>query len=138
MYLISTAWGYYRHAFHLALVWSGRATRAEYWFFVVVHAAMTGVMVLLDSTFGTELKAPPWGTVGLFATGYAAIILVVHSSLTVRRLHDIDRSAWFLLWLLIPIVGNLVLFVYNALPSIGHANRYGYNPHDRVTLGGSL
>lgn len=133
-----SAWGYYRYAFQNAFVWSGRSTREEYWLFMVVHIAMSGVMLLLNDFFDAKVVAPLLGKVGLFTAAYAAITLVVHSSLTVRRLHDIDRSAWLLLWGLVPFAGNIVLLVYNALPSIGHANRYGYNPHDRVTLGGSL
>ena len=138
MSVVTTAWGYYLHAFQWSLVWTGRATRAEYWFFMAVHVVATALMMGLDRVADTEMRIPLVGTIGVFSGIYALITLVVYSSLTVRRLHDIDRSAWLLLWGLVPFAGNIVLLVYNALPSIGHANRYGYNPHDRVTLGGSL
>ena len=46
----------------------------------------------------------------------------------VRRLHDIGRSGWWVFIALVPLVGAIVLFVFDVLPSENGANRYGQEP----------
>lgn len=53
-------------------------------------------------------------------------------ALTVRRLHDTDRSAWWLLILLIPFIGAITLLVYSAQDSMPGQNQYGANPKEEM------
>jgi uncharacterized membrane protein YhaH (DUF805 family) len=46
----------------------------------------------------------------------------------IRRLHDIGRSGWWLLIVLIPLVGWIVLIVWAATESDAGANQYGPGP----------
>ena len=81
----------------------GRASRSEYWYFALF-------------TFIIDV-----------ATGGVAAILVLLPSITVsvRRLHDIGKSAWVLLWVLLPVIGWIVLIVYAVRPGEPHTNLYG-------------
>lgn len=67
------------------------------------------------------------GTSGIIPSVYYLATFLPTISVGVRRLHDIDRSGWWLLIGLIPIV-NLVLFVFSVLDSKPGQNRYGMNP----------
>jgi uncharacterized membrane protein YhaH (DUF805 family) len=49
-------------------------------------------------------------------------------AVTVRRLHDTNRSGWWVLLEFVPIVGGLVLLVFMMLDSQPGANRFGPNP----------
>jgi uncharacterized membrane protein YhaH (DUF805 family) len=86
----------------------GRASRAEYWWWVL----FTGVVQLLLGE-------------GLLGTLAVLALIVPSIAVLVRRLHDLDRSAWFLLVALIPAVGLIVLVVVLALPGTAGSNRYG-------------
>ena len=55
-------------------------------------------------------------------------LLVPNLSVGARRLHDTGRSAWWLLLLLVPCAGVVVLIVLACLPSQPHANQYGVGP----------
>ena len=81
----------------------GRASRSEYWYF----ALFTFIVDVLTG-------------------GVAAIFLLLPSiTVSVRRLHDIGKSAWALLWLLIPIVGVFVLLFYAVRPGEPQSNAWG-------------
>jgi len=81
----------------------GRASRSEYWYFALF-------------TF----------LVGLVTGGVGDILLLLPSiTVSVRRLHDIGKSAWALLWILLPVVGWIVLIVYAVRPGEPHTNAYG-------------
>ncbi len=105
-------------------VFSGRARRKEYWMFQLINFVVIGV---LFAGVLTELKAP---TIGFFAVamcGYVLATIIPGLAVSVRRLHDINFSGW---WLLISFVpgGGLVLLVFHALDSTPGPNRYGSNP----------
>lgn len=56
-------------------------------------------------------------------------------AVNVRRLHDTDRSGWFLLLMLIPIVGAIILLVFDVQDSTPGSNRFGPNPKDPAVPG---
>lgn len=63
-----------------------------------------------------------------FLFTYELICFVPNLSLSVRRLHDIGKSGWYLLMGCIPIIGTIILFVYSVTDSDSGDNRYGKNP----------
>jgi uncharacterized membrane protein YhaH (DUF805 family) len=81
----------------------GRASRSEYWYF----ALFTFIINIVTATLGSIFLLLPAITV------------------TVRRLHDIGKSAWALLWILVPIVGPFVLIYYSVKPGEPRMNQYG-------------
>ena len=112
---------------------SGRSRRKEYWMFFLLNM-LIGFVVwsLLAITFfagmsETEMTAvltPVFVLYGLIALGFAIPGLAV----TVRRLHDTDRSGWTLLLGLIPLVGAIVLIVFYCTEGTPGPNRFGADP----------
>jgi uncharacterized membrane protein YhaH (DUF805 family) len=89
----------------------GRATRSEYWWWVLF-------IVLVSIALGV-LKLQMLG--GLFSLG----VLLPSLAVGARRLHDIGKSGWWLLIYLIPLVGWLVLLFFAVQPSQAGSNEYG-------------
>ena len=95
---------------------NGRASRPEYWWFSVF------VAIIQAALFVVFLSLPEVG-MALLAIWSLAIILPA-LAVTVRRLHDTDRSGWWFLIQVIPF-GGLVLLVFMVLSGTSGPNRYG-------------
>ncbi len=105
-------------------VFNGRARRKEYWFFFLFSIIITIVLSIIDVAAGSfDAKTG----LGLFTGIYTLAILIPSGAVSVRRLHDTDRSGWWLLISLIPIIGGLVILVFVVLDSDPAENRYGAN-----------
>jgi uncharacterized membrane protein YhaH (DUF805 family) len=99
-----------------------RSTRSAYWYFalfLVVASFITAIADLL--LFHPEYVGPINGIFGL-AT------IIPSLSVSVRRLHDIGRTGWWLLLGLIPIIGWIVLIVWACQPTVPQTNDYGPPP----------
>ena len=70
---------------------------------------------------------------GLLGTLYSLAVLIPSIAVSVRRLHDINRSGWWLLIGLIPIIGAIILLIFAAKDSQPGENQYGPNPR-AITL----
>ncbi|MGB9013409.1 MAG: DUF805 domain-containing protein [Aeromicrobium sp.] len=96
---------------------TGRARRSEYWFWflaVIIGAIVTSI---IDSIIGAPI------TYVVFMLG----ILVPNIAVSIRRMHDIGKSGWWILVGLIPFIGAIILivwFVGDSQPD----NEYGPNP----------
>lgn len=104
---------------------NGRARRQEYWFFLLFNILISAFLATIDyftGTFNFETG------VGLLSGIYSLGVLIPGISVTVRRLHDTDRSGWWLLISLIPVIGGIVLFIFMVLDSTPGNNEYGPNP----------
>src|SRR5262249_39267107 len=89
----------------------GRANRSEYWLFTLLNFLLGVFAGILDRVaFHDTGLFGPLGLFVIFAT------LIPNLSVSFRRLHDLDKSAWWFLIAFIPIVGGLVLFVFTLLP----------------------
>ena len=94
---------------------TGRASLAEFWVFTLVNVVVYAVLA-----FG--LRSIQLPAILSFA------VFIPSVAVGARRLHDSDRSAWWLLLGLVPI-GNLVLPIFMLLAGSPHENRYGPNPN---------
>lgn len=95
---------------------SGRARRAELWWFVLANLILFVVLAILRSLSD------------LFNVVYLlfALAMVIPSiALATRRLHDIGKSGWLLLLAFVPIIGNIVLLVFYLTDSNRGSNKYG-------------
>ena len=106
-------------------VFSGRARRKEYWLFFLFSILISIVLTVLDTVTGSYNAH--WG-VGLLSGIYALAVLIPSIAVSVRRLHDTDRTGWWLLIGLVPIIGVIVLLVFMVLDSQQGENQYGPNP----------
>jgi len=102
---------------------TGRAQRAEYWYFVLFSTIVSIVLTILDVMFGTLI---PSGT-GLLSGVYSLAILIPSIAVGARRLHDIGKSGWWQLIAIIPIIGWILIIVWLATDS-KEDNQYGENP----------
>jgi len=106
-------------------VFSGRSQRSEYWFFVLFYLLIYIVLAIVDNVAGSfDSKSG----VGLFTGIFWLAMLIPYLSVTVRRLHDTDRTGWWILIALIPLIGAIVLLVFLVQDSDAEANRFGANP----------
>lgn len=98
---------------------SGRSSRPEYWWFCLFWIAVGAVQQIAE-------RATGGGDVLVAASGLIGLLLLIPSlAVGVRRLHDTDRSGWWLLLMLVPLVGPLVLLAFYALRGTPGRNRFG-------------
>ncbi|XOV88803.1 MAG: DUF805 domain-containing protein [Pseudomonadota bacterium] len=107
------------------VVVEGRARRKEYWIFVLINLVVSLILAVIDSATGSY---DPESGLGLLGTLYALGVFLPSVTVAVRRLHDTDRSGWWLLLVFLPIIGFLVLLVFMVLPGTPGDNRFGVDP----------
>jgi len=110
-------------------VFSGRARRKEYWFFILFNTIFAIVAMILDNVFGIAIEGMGYG---LFYILYSLAVLIPGLAVSVRRLHDVGKSGWMLLIALIPIIGVIWLLVLMVIDSTPGENKYGPNPKEIV------
>ena len=104
---------------------SGRARRKEYWFFVLFNVIFAFVAMLLDNLLGLAIEDVGYGP---FYILYSLAMLIPGIAVSVRRLHDIGKSGWYILLALIPCVGGIILLVFDLTPGDTFENEYGPDP----------
>ena len=108
----------------------GRARRSEYWLFSLFCFIVGMVFTILRiATGGLEsLESGRMDPIGILNLLFSLAILVPSLAVGFRRLHDTNRSAWWILIGLIPIIGWIVLLVFTLLPVAPGPNRFGPDP----------
>ena len=106
-------------------VFEGRARRQEYWMFVLVNILIIVVLSVVDTVVDIFSLGD---SVGALTGLYYLVVLVPSIAVTVRRLHDTDRSGWWVLLALLPLLGTIVLFVFCVLDGTPGPNRFGESP----------
>lgn len=92
-------------------VFSGRSRRKEYWMFILFNFIITFIIGLISGIIG----APDFSSI------YSLAVLIPSIAIGVRRMHDTNRSGW---WILLPIV-NLIFAVGEGDKA---ENRFGPDP----------
>lgn len=106
-------------------VFSGRARRKEYWMFVLFNIIFAIVAAILDNILGIAIENVGYGPIYLL---YGLAVLLPGLGVSIRRLHDVGKSGWFLFISLIPIVGGIWLLVLFCTDGNPGDNKYGPNP----------
>lgn len=107
---------------------NGRASRAEYWYFVLFNVL---IMIGLNILMAALGKVPGLGMIlWLTSTLYGLAMIVPGLTVAIRRLHDTNKSGWMLLLCLIPLIGSIIVLVFMILDSQPGANQYGPNPKE--------
>ena len=110
---------WYLECFKKYATFDGRARRKEFWMFALFSFIVSLVLNLADKAlFGFQILSGLYG-LAVFLPGLAV---------SVRRLHDIDKSGWFVLLALIPFVGAIVLLVFDCIEGTRGDNRFGGDP----------
>ncbi|MEV6670024.1 DUF805 domain-containing protein [Streptomyces sp. NPDC051162] len=102
-------------------VFTGRAHRTEFWMFTLISVLISIVLAVIDTALGTK---------PLLGVLYSLAVLLPSLAVGARRLHDTNRTGWWLLISLIPIIGGIVLIVFWALPGTPGDNSYGPPPQE--------
>jgi len=100
---------------------SGRASRSEYWFFILFLCLLGFVTAIIDVAVYPGVEWTPISTLGSLLTFIPSI------SVAARRLHDVDRSGWWQL-LYITIVGIIPLLYWWIKKGDDGDNKHGSNP----------
>lgn len=116
-----------KSAFKNYIRFEGRATRSEYWWF-----ALFQFIVLLIPALLSEMGGIIGGLGGLLRFGILAALFLPSLGLMFRRLHDTERSAWWLLILFVPVIGQsiglIVIIVFMCLKGTPGPNKFGPQP----------
>ena len=105
-------------------VFSGRATRPEFWWFALCNAIVFAVIYIVVGIIAGR------GTGQAVGDLYLLAVFLPSLGVAIRRLHDTDRTGWWYLLVLIPIIGGIVLLVFMVLASDPGPNKYGPNPQN--------
>jgi uncharacterized membrane protein YhaH (DUF805 family) len=112
----------------------GRAQRMEFWMF---NLFTTVANLALDLALGGDF-AVVWGLrptaapiAGIVGGLFALASFVPSLAVTVRRLHDTDRSRWWLLLALVPVLGWIALLIFLCMDGMPGPNRFGDDPKGR-------
>lgn len=100
---------------------TGRATRSEYWYFYLFYVIAYVIAAILGALLGYISIALG----GLPTVIVSLALLVPFICVGVRRLHDLNKSGWFLLLGLIPLVGAIILIVFFVQKGTEGDNNFG-------------
>ncbi len=109
-------------------VFRGRARRKEYWMFFLFNIIISFILGLVDGLISVALGSDQ----NILANLYLLAVLLPGIAVSVRRLHDTGRSAWWVLIGLIPIIGPIILVVFLVQESNPGQNEYGANPKEAM------
>lgn len=101
------------------VVFNGRARRMEYWMFVLVNFFIVIGIAMLQGLLGLG----DW-----LGQLYGLALFLPSLAVAARRLHDTDRSAWWLLLYLLPVLGALILIIFFCFEGDAGDNEYGPDP----------
>ncbi len=117
---------------------SGRASRAEYWWYMLFYvlceipiAALLAVYIGVKANSSADGGFPiiPVVMVTLLICIILFILGIPLLTATIRRLHDTDRDGMWFFIQFIPYIGSIILLVFMCLPSTPGENRFGQNPY---------
>lgn len=121
--------------FNKYATFTGRARRSEYWWFsgcyfivqVVFNFASLGMLAGIMSG-EISYDDPSYSMFQTISVIVGLGLLLPALAVTVRRLHDIGKSGWNILWAAIPLIGWIIVLVWMCQDSDVVANKYGESP----------
>jgi len=97
---------------------SGRASRSEYWYWILFIIIADIVAGIIDSVLGIQIVT------GLFGL----VTIIPNIAIAIRRLHDLDRTGWWILLGFIPLIGWIILLIWYVTKGTDGPNRFGPDP----------
>ena len=134
-----------KHVFSNYATFQGRASRSEFWWFYLFNVIVTFVLSIpyyigLAQSAGTMTTDPVTGEMTggslsglavfgiILLVGWLLITIIPIISVSVRRLHDGDRTGWWWWLYLLCFIGPIILLIFYILPGTPGPNRYGEGP----------
>ncbi len=125
-----------QEVFRKCLVFKGRSTRSEYWYWFLFIGICTIALIILEGfIWGTATHKNPDGSAvislhpnnDMLQIIFGICMLLPNMAVTIRRLHDTDNSGWWYL-LTFTFIGVIPLYIMCAIEGTKGANRFGENP----------
>jgi uncharacterized membrane protein YhaH (DUF805 family) len=116
-------------------VFTGRARRKEYWMFVLFNVIASIIVGILDRILGLDFGSGSGSSGGWLSTIYSLAVLLPSIAVAIRRMHDTNRSGWWILINLIPCVGWIWFIVLAAQEGTAGDNQYGPDPKGAERFG---
>ncbi|MEQ9040740.1 MAG: DUF805 domain-containing protein [Silicimonas sp.] len=108
------------------ITFTGRAARSELWWFVLFILLGNLVFSFLDRMlFGSGMDGQQVSILGAL---FSLVVFLPSIAVGVRRLHDLDKSGWWYLLILIPLLGALILIFFFVQKGTTGPNRFGEDP----------
>ncbi|QPM90725.1 DUF805 domain-containing protein [Pseudooceanicola algae] len=101
---------------------SGRAARSEYWWFLLFTWGVNVLFAILGA------EASGFSLIDILSIIFGLVVLLPAICVGGRRLHDRDKSAWWLLLAVIPVIGTIILLIWMAMKGTDGPNRFGADP----------
>lgn len=106
--------------FNKFAVFSGRASRSEFWFFVLFGFLGGIIAIIID----VMILGYPYEESGPINLIFSVALIIPSIAVAARRLHDINKSGWWqLLW--ITIIGGILLIIWHATEGENKKNKFG-------------
>jgi uncharacterized membrane protein YhaH (DUF805 family) len=108
---------------------SGRAQRSAYWYWTLFAFIASAIALAIDALiFGVNLE----GGLNIVQTIVGLALLLPSLAVSIRRLHDLDRTGW---WILIALtgIGAILLIIWYVMKGTDGPNRFGPDPLDRMS-----
>ena len=121
-----------RSVFGKYATFSGRARRAEHWWFYLFNVLVVNIAPVLGWVFSSGAYEPDYRLGDLFSLVIGLGLLLPGIAVWCRRQHDVGRSGWWWLLVFVPVIGWIVLFYWSVRRGDVGANDYGPDP-----IGGS-
>jgi uncharacterized membrane protein YhaH (DUF805 family) len=107
-----------RTVFSKYATFNGRARRSEFWWFTLFAVIVYVIALIIDAA----AKSP------VIFLLVALALLLPSLAVTARRLHDTGRTAWWILIGVIPVIGPIILLIFECQDSQPGPNNYGPSP----------
>jgi len=117
---------YFNRAISRFARFGGRASRAEYWYFFLSVLLLNVLFTLLGLVFSESVLGE---LIEVLSSVFLLLVLVPSISIGVRRLHDVSKSGWWYLLILVPLIGPLFLLYWAIQAGDAGVNAYG-EPED--------
>ncbi len=117
-YKMNLDFNFFTRVFSQYTDFTGRDSREQYWMFILFYMIIYIGLTVVDSIL----------TGGLLGMLFSLALLIPSIAIATRRLHDIGKSGWWQLIVLIPLIGLIVLIVWLATPGVKEENQYGESP----------
>jgi uncharacterized membrane protein YhaH (DUF805 family) len=95
-----------------------RACRSEYWYWILFIVIAEIVAGIIDQVLGMQIVSSLFGLV----------TIIPNIAVAIRRLHDLDRTGWWILLGFIPLIGWIILLIWYVAKGTDGPNRFGPDP----------
>ena len=93
-----------------------------FYLFHLIAIFILSILDVVSGNFDSDVG------LGVFGGIYILLTIIPSLAVTVRRLHDTNRSGWWVLFSIIPLIGPITIFVFTVLDSQPNSNDFGENP----------